>query len=446
MLPFGRFIPHPLRQIIFALCVATLAVGATPSSTVSHELGHLSTVSMEEAAKDASPPQYKWNVGEKQSPLLDLPEQVKPGIDQSLAFPIAQFSFPIFKTLNYDRTEDKYSLPVITADSSADQVVAFTRQQGSRGVYSANANAIELLDNDNVKVLRTGAGIRYLFIRYPDDELRCAAIKDTQGSYISLNYTANGVLLHGIVDSLGRTVIFNYEKDGIRSITQTWMHDAQGITKTWSIGEASVVHASMHSAITSSAMISKTVPTNALIKEYTPAMAESDRTLAEIFGGPGAVAAANGFEPAGLAASYPFYRGDVVGMDGKLRRGHLSCAMHLYGSADGRAETALYIPAGFTTHSAEPSPTDGVVTFYYPRLGNLADVTLAIFHVADFQISYEGDRARIGNIGGPGGSSPLYKHSHVEFYKGNTGLPSLPARAGLRIDPVTVFRAASDGR
>jgi hypothetical protein len=92
-------------------------------------------------------------------------------------------------------------------------------------------------------------------------------------------------------------------------------------------------------------------------------------------------------------------------------------------------------------HSREASPTDAAVTFYYPRLGNLTDVTVAIFHVADFQISYEGERVRIGNIGGLGGSSAFYKHSHIEFYRGNTGLPSAAARASLRINPAAVFAA-----
>jgi hypothetical protein len=83
--------------------------------------------------------------------------------------------------------------------------------------------------------------------------------------------------------------------------------------------------------------------------------------------------------------------------------------------------------------------------FYYPRLGRLTDVTLAVFHVADFQLSDEGARVRIGNIGGRGGSIGTYKHSHIEFYRGDTnGLPSLAARAGLRIDPTTVFEATPE--
>jgi len=168
-------------------------------------------------------------------------------------------------------------------------------------------------------------------------------------------------------------------------------------------------------------------------------MAASDKVLAEIFGGPQAVAAANGFEPSALGSQYPLYRGDIIGDDGKLRRGHLSCAMHLYGSPDGRGESALFVPLGFTAHSNDASPTDAAVTFYYPRLGNLTDVTLAVYHVADFKITYERDRVQIGKIGGLGGSSPLYKHSHIEFYRGNTSLPPASARASLRIDPALVF-------
>jgi hypothetical protein len=85
------------------------------------------------------------------------------------------------------------------------------------------------------------------------------------------------------------------------------------------------------------------------------------------------------------------------------------------------------------------------MTFYYPRLGNLTDVTLAVFHIADFQMTNEGGRVRIGSIGGPGGSSASYKHSHIEFYRGNTGLLSLAERARHRIDPATVFTIATLG-
>ena len=84
------------------------------------------------------------------------------------------------------------------------------------------------------------------------------------------------------------------------------------------------------------------------------------------------------------------------------------------------------------------------MSFYYPRLGNLTDVTLVVFHVANFQLSYEAGRVRIGNIGGPGGSIACYRHSHIEFYRGDTGLPSAAARPALRIDPNSVFETTAN--
>lgn len=191
---------------------------------------------------------------------------------------------------------------------------------------------------------------------------------------------------------------------------------------------------------------SKNIPNNAITPAYNREMAASDSILASIFGGPEAVAAANGFEPGALGSQYPLYRGDLISDDGRILRGHLSFAMHLYGSEDGTQQTELYVPSGFISHSTEPTPTDAAITFYYPRLGNFTDVTVVVFHVANFQLSYENGRVRIGNIGGPGGSIGSYRHSHVEFYRGNTGLPALASRQKLRIDPVTVFAASTIAR
>jgi hypothetical protein len=255
---------------------------------------------------------------------------------------------------------------------------------------------------------------------------------------LNLLYAANGLTLHGLVDSVGRSITFNYGQDGVISITQSWMANSEGLTRTWAIGDLMEGDQNLTKFAHAAGSL-KQLPPNAVIHEYTAEMAASDKFLAEMFGGPNAAAGANGFEPAALGSQYPLYRGDIIGDDGKLRRGHLSCAMHLYGSPDGRGDSPIFVPAGFTSHSTEPSPTDAAVTFYYPRLGNLTDVTLAVYHVADFQIVYEGDRVRIGKIGGLGGSSPFYKHSHIEFYRGNTSLPPAATRASLRIEPSAVF-------
>jgi len=380
-------------------------------------------------------------------PLLGLANtRLTPGFDQSLTYPLNQFGFPIFQALNYDDERGRYLVPSIYRDSRDLHFIEFATTETKNTYVSIDDPNIKLIDNDNLKTLRASDGTKYIFVRYPDGEFRCASIKDPSGAYISLLYTANGLMLHGVVDSSGRTITFNYGRDGINSVTQTWMANSEGLTKTWTVGEqpeSLIRTVPKYSHVVGAT--AKAVPDNAILREYTVGMSASDKMLAEIFGGPNAVAGANGFEPAGLAAAYPFYRGDIIGDDGMERRGHLSHAMHLYGSSDGTGDSPLYIPTGFTLHSGQPSPTDAAMTFYYPRLGNLTDVTLAVFHVADFQVSYAGDRVRIGSIGGPGGSSLLYKHSHIEFYRGNTGLPPPSARQLLRIDPATVFAAPSDG-
>lgn len=298
---------------------------------------------------------------------------------------------------------------------------------------------MRLTDKGAFKTLSTSDGTVYTFVPLADGELHCSQIKDPNGVVINLQYTDDSSI-QTIADGSGRNVSFSYTNDYVSSITQTWRAKSAKLRKTWAINdEVRFAHRPAASAGPSEAESAKHIPSNAIKPTYTEAMSVSDSELAAIFGGPGAIAAANGFEPAGLANQYPLYRGDLIDDDGKILRGHLSFAMHLYGSKDGTGETEVYVPLGFTAHSNEPSPADAVVTFYYPRLGNLTDVTLAVFHIANFQISDEGSRVRIGNIGGRGGSVASYRHSHLEFYRGDTGLPPLSLRLLLRIDPATVF-------
>jgi len=434
-----------LRLALLVIFATSLAVGATNFSDSKPDRGasrarviSAKSLAIEPAASALF--NYKWNMDNRQFPLLSFfSERLKPGLDQSLSYPMGRFRFLIFETLDYDDARASYFLPSISSDGKSVHFIEFEPTQVKNNFVSIDEKKLKLIDDGAQKTIRASDGTRYVFVRYPDGEFRCAEIKDVNNR-LNFIYTSNGLMLHGVVDSAGRTITFNYTDDGIGSITQTWMANATGVQKTWTVGDQSAVVSFPSNYSRAPGFMSfKKVPSNALVQHYTAEMAASDRTLAQIFGGPNAVAAGNGFEPAGLAASYPLYRGDIIGDDGKLRRGHLSYAVHLYGNSSGTRDSPLYIPNGFTLHSTQPSPTDAAVTFYYPKLGNLTDVTLAVFHVADFEIRPEGDRVRIGNIAGMGGSSPLYKHSHIEFYQGNTGLPPADARVRLRIDPAAVF-------
>jgi hypothetical protein len=444
---------------------ATMIAEFGPAAFTSHAAPTAveSVVERQAPAINASAAVYRWNLNDNAMPLISLPDRIGGGVDQHLTYSMDRYEFPLFQSLYYNKRAGKYLLMVIPKEDSGAQTVkangeADRRSEfielaptGAAGQFAANGKlSLRLEDRGGVKVLSTKDGTLYTFAAFADGELHCSRINDRHGVVINFKYTSDASI-ETISDDRGRTITFSYTNAYVSSIAQTWGGSARKLKQTWAIADDYVrfAHAPAARAAVAApgaAATAKHIPSNAIRPNYTREMAASDSMLAKLFGGSGAVAAANGFEPTGLGHQYPLYRGDLIGDDGRILRGHLSFAMHLYGSADGTAEMSVYIPVGFTTHSDEPSPTDAAITFYYPRLGNLTDVTLAVFHVKDFQLSYEGGRVRIGNIGGPGGSIGSYRHSHLEFYHGNTGLPALAARVQLRIDPATVFASAALSR
>jgi hypothetical protein len=383
---------------------------------------------------------YRWNLSDNGLPLLSLPDHVGPGVDLSLTYSMDHFQFPLFQSLYYNQGAGKYVFMV--GEGRLWKFINLDPVEGRSQFAATDNSGLHLTDNGALKLLSTAEGTVYTFASFADGELHCNQIKDRSGIAINLRYT-DEASIDSIVDTSGRTISFNYTKRYVSSITQTWGRQAAK-KQTWAIAEDSRPSKFAMDVVPAGSEMAKHIPTNAITPAYTEAMAVSDRLLATLFGGPGAVAAGNGFEPLALANQYPAYRGDLIGDDGKIRRGHLSYAMHLYGSADGTADSELYVPLGFISHSKVPTPTDAAITFYYPRLGNFTNVTLAVFHIANFRLSSEEGRVRIGNIGGSGGSVTTYKHSHIEFYRGDTGLPPAAVRSQLRIDPATVFESMSE--
>jgi hypothetical protein len=376
---------------------------------------------------------YRWNLADAGQPLISLPDHIEPGVDLSLSYPMDQFEFPLFQSVYYNQSARKYILMVISRQGRRAQFIDL-----NAGQSRPDSVGLSFSDEGDKKLLSTEDGTIYTFAPLGDGELHCSQIKNRDGSFIKLHYNREASLDQ--ITGGGRNIDFSYTGDYVSAITQTWGPKASK-KQTWAVA-ADRSFTSQRSF--AHALVSKHIPSNATRASYTTEMAASDLTLAAIFGGAGAVAAANGFEPSQLGSRYPLYRGDLIGDDGRLRRGHLSLAMHLYGNEEGTGALALYVPAGFISHSELPTPTDAAITFYYPRLGRLTNVTLAVFHIANFQLSDDGGRVRIGTIGGPGGSVGTYRHSHIEFYNGDTGLPASSARPNLRIDPATVFEVTRE--
>ena len=385
---------------------------------------------------------YQWNLTDERLPLISLPDHIGEGLDLSLTYSMDQFQFPLFQSLYFNERVGKYILMVIPKQGRRAQFIDLDPVEGPGQFEARGESKLLLTDKGNLKLLSMSDGTVYTFAKFEDGELHCSQINDRGGLVINLRYT-NDSSIDTISDASGRKVSFSYTNDYVSSVTQTWGADRGKLTRTWAIALRDPTRATVNRVVGVLSGAAKHIPINALKPRYTDEMVASDWTLAKIFGGWGAVAAANGFEPARLGSQYPLYRGDLISDDGRILRGHLSFAMHLYGSEDGTRETELYVPMGFISNSSEPTPTDAAVTFYYPKLGDLTDVTLAVFHVANFHLSSEGGRMHIGSIGGPGGSIGSYRHAHIEFYRGNTGLPSTSSRVKLRIDPVTVFSSST---
>src|SRR5258708_33651178 len=236
-------LPRAFRLASLVLCFMNICVGAALTSTAKvdtarNHVRFIAAITESNGSVDAASSAFKWNVSDKGLPLLGLPNtHLTSGLDQSLSYPLAQFSFPIFLALNYDDEHARYLLPALSKESKGVHFIEFV-PSGTKNTYTSVDGAnIQLVDNDNMKVVRIADGTRYVCVRYPDGEFRCSSIKDSSGASLSLLYTANGLLLHGVVDSSGRTITFNYASDGIKSVTQTWMANLEGLTNTWMVGE-----------------------------------------------------------------------------------------------------------------------------------------------------------------------------------------------------------------
>lgn len=114
---------------------------------------------------------------------------------------------------------------------------------------------------------------------------------------------------------------------------------------------------------------------------------------------------------------------------------------HLYGHpTDASITTNIYIPKGGKIQIIDPTvrhkgnkyvgygknSSSTYCLIYYAKLGSLQNVTLAIFHIADFKaVPQQDGRTRIGTLGGfdEGGtwtfkSGKQGKHAHFELYDG----------------------------
>jgi YD repeat-containing protein len=109
-------------------------------------------------------------------------------------------------------------------------------RQVSTGVYeSVNSSYLQLIENGAGGLLlrdTSGGQMTYLLI---NGEYRCTSVKDRNGNYLTIKYdpingTANFGRISSIIDTLGRTITFNYDSN-YRLQTITQVRDGQ--THAW---------------------------------------------------------------------------------------------------------------------------------------------------------------------------------------------------------------------
>ena len=176
---------------------------------------------------------YNWTV-----PLLNLPGRgldlglslsynslvwTKNGnfisFDEDGGFPGPGFrlGFPVIQNQYFNPEVNKNAFLLIMPDGSRVEL----RQVGATVFYEAADSSHLLLDSSSM-VLRTTDGMQLKYVSKVTG-FQCTEMKDRNGNFITVNYTSFG-RIDTIVDTLGRTVTFNYNvsDNTLTSITQNW--------------------------------------------------------------------------------------------------------------------------------------------------------------------------------------------------------------------------------
>ncbi len=141
--------------------------------------------------------------------------------DDDAGFPSAGFrlGFPVIQPLYFNSQVGKNAFLLIGSDGSRTEL----RQVNTSALYEAADSSYLLLDSNdlNTMTLRTADGTQLTYVGNGSD-YQCTKIKDRNGNFITINYTAFG-RISTVVDTLERVITFNYDATNhLMSITQQW--------------------------------------------------------------------------------------------------------------------------------------------------------------------------------------------------------------------------------
>lgn len=149
--------------------------------------------------------------------------------DRGFPSPGFRLGFPVVQPRFYNTATGTASYLLITPSGGHIDL----RRVGATNVYeSADSAYTQLTDNTSSLLVRTTDGTQMTY-SLSNGQWVCTQIKDRNGNYLTINYNAAGNI-STIVDTLERTVTFNYDGNGrLQTITQPWTVGGSSVTHTW---------------------------------------------------------------------------------------------------------------------------------------------------------------------------------------------------------------------
>ena len=220
--------------------------------------------------------------------------------DRGFPSPGFRIGFPVIQQQQYFNSEvGKSAFLLISPDGSRVEL----RQVGTSSLYESADSSHMQLDSATM-TLRTTDGAQFSYASH-GGEFQCTKIKDRNGNFITVNYTAFG-RVDTIVDTLSRSIKFNYDgSQSLTSITQTWKVNGSPVTHTW----ASFIYSNPHLTIqTNFTGLTKIGPANgSTIKVLTSVILGDSSRFDFDYTSWGQVRKVNNYAPDGHILSYRSY-------------------------------------------------------------------------------------------------------------------------------------------
>ncbi|HJT67512.1 MAG TPA: fibronectin type III domain-containing protein [Pyrinomonadaceae bacterium] len=150
--------------------------------------------------------------------------------DHGSPSPGFRLGFPVIQASYFNSEVGKNAFLLIGTDGGRTEL----RQVGTSALYEA-ADSSHLLLDAGTMILRTTDGTQLNYTP-TGSEYNCTQIKDRNGNYLTISYTAFG-RIDTVVDTLGRNIKFNYDANGwLNSISQTWNQGlGNQVTHYWAV-------------------------------------------------------------------------------------------------------------------------------------------------------------------------------------------------------------------